>query len=104
MTGGCGFIGSNLVRRLLAASHEVSVIDDLSTGFRCNIEMLSDSIAEASVLDIVRLAHTADGADAIVHLAALGSVPRSVADPIACLLYTSPSPRDRQKSRMPSSA
>ena len=83
MTGGCGFIGSNLVRRLLAASHEVSVIDDLSTGFRCNIEMLSDSIAEASVLDIVRLAHTADGADAIVHLAALGSVPRSVADPIA---------------------
>lgn len=85
ITGGAGFIGSNLARRLLdeRAISGVRIIDDLSTGFQENIAGLDVDFTHASILDRSSLAGSADGCDAIVHLAALGSVPRSVADPEA---------------------
>lgn len=83
VTGGAGFIGSNLVRRLIAEGDDVVVIDDLSTGYAHNLDGLPITFVQASILDQDALAQTASGVDAIVHLAALGSVPRSVKDPIA---------------------
>lgn len=83
MTGGAGFIGSNLVRRLLADGDSVAVIDDLSTGFIENLDGLDIDFEHASILDQNALMSVAQDADAIVHLAALGSVPRSVANPVA---------------------
>ena len=82
ITGGAGFIGSNLVRDLLVSGHEISVIDDLSTGFLGNIEGLDIDFTNGSILDKQALFKAADGCVAIVHLAALGSVPRSVANPL----------------------
>ena len=82
VTGGAGFIGSNLVRALNHGD-SVAVIDDLSTGFVGNIAGLPLDFLQGSILDQEVLARAAAGADAIVHLGALGSVPRSVADPIA---------------------
>jgi len=85
VTGGAGFIGGNLCRRLLnePGVDEVRVIDDLSSGHRSALEGLQVDLHEASILDQEALAAAAEGVDAIVHLAALGSVPRSVANPIA---------------------
>jgi UDP-glucose 4-epimerase len=84
VTGGAGFIGGNLCRRLLGEGvTEVTVLDDLSTG---RIEHLADlpvNFVEGSILDEDQLARSARGADAIVHLAALPSVPRSIAEPLA---------------------
>ena len=82
VTGGAGFIGSNLVKTALAGGHEVTVIDDLSTGYRDNLEGLDVRFLEASILDADALNEAVTGADSVVHLAALGSVPRSIADPM----------------------
>lgn len=85
VTGGAGFIGSNLCRRLLADDQveRVTVIDDLSNGARSNLAGLDVDIIEGTILDDDALDAAIAGADAVVHLAALGSVPRSVADPLA---------------------
>lgn len=85
VTGGAGFIGGNLCRRLLAedAVEEVRVIDDLSGGLRSVLDGLDVDFHEATILDVEALRGAAHGCDAIVHLAALGSVPRSINDPLA---------------------
>lgn len=84
VTGGAGFIGANLCRQLLASGVDsVSVIDDLSTGSRANLDGVDVDLVVGSILDDGALDAAIGGADAIVHLAALGSVPRSVADPLA---------------------
>ena len=85
VTGGAGFIGSNLCERLLAEPRikTVRVIDDLSTGFAENLAGLDVDFHHASILDVPALEAATEGCDAIVHLAALGSVPRSVQDPLA---------------------
>jgi UDP-glucose 4-epimerase len=85
VTGGAGFIGSNLCRRLLAGdvATQVRVLDDGSTGSLDQLAGLSVDLAEGSILDDGLVARLAAGADAVVHLAALGSVPRSVLDPVA---------------------
>lgn len=83
VTGGAGFIGANLCARALRAGHEVVVIDDLSTGERENLRDLDVRLVEASILDTDALDRASTGVDAVVHLAALGSVPRSIKDPYA---------------------
>ena len=91
VTGGAGFIGGNLCRHLLATDEieSVVVIDDLSTGARSNLDGLAVDLVEGSIVDDASLDAACEGADAIVHLAALGSVPRSVADPLASHLANS---------------
>ena len=85
ITGGAGFIGANLVRKLetMAGIAEIVVIDDLSFGFRENLDGTSATLLEGSILDEELLRHATDGASTIVHLAARSSVPRSVAEPMA---------------------
>ena len=81
VTGGAGFIGSNLVRRLVGSNHEVRVLDDLSTGLESNLDGLDVDFVEGSFTDAATLAVATDGVDAIVHLGARGSVPRSIREP-----------------------
>jgi UDP-glucose 4-epimerase len=85
VTGGAGFIGSNLGRELLKRPDvdEVVALDDLSTGFRANLEGTGIRLLEGSILDADALDEACEGAAAVVHLAALPSVPRSVLDPVA---------------------
>ncbi len=85
VTGGAGFIGANLCHGLLAASAdaEIVVVDDVSTGCWRNLAGIDVDQREGSILDASLLASACRNADTIVHLAARGSVPRSVADPVA---------------------
>lgn len=82
ITGGAGFIGSNLAELATAAGHSVAVIDDLSTGFRGNLAGLDVEFVEGSILDDAAMGEAVRGADSVVHLAALGSVPRSIEAPM----------------------
>jgi UDP-glucose 4-epimerase len=82
ITGGAGFIGANLARSMLDAGMDVTVLDDLSTGFADNLDQLDVRLVEGSILDRGLVDRAFAGADAVVHLAALPSVPRSVADPV----------------------
>src|SRR5438093_12652775 len=81
VTGGAGFIGSHLIRRLVADGAEVTVIDDLSTGRRENIEGVPVTVAERDLArdDVTDLLA---GVEVIFHLPAVPSVPRSVAEPL----------------------
>ncbi|QEE60843.1 NAD-dependent epimerase/dehydratase family protein [Salinibacterium sp. dk2585] len=83
ITGGAGFIGSNLARHINATrpAWSVRVMDDLSTGFRSNLDGIDADFIEASILDLEALDRAAEGVDSIVHLGAIPSVPRSVAAP-----------------------
>ena len=84
VTGGAGFIGSNIVSRLVADGEEVRVVDDLSTGKRENLREVEDAVAlhEGDICDEALLREALDGADYVLHQAALASVPRSIADPV----------------------
>lgn len=83
ITGGAGFIGSNLARYVNEHSPdaEVRIIDDLSTGYRLNLDSVAATFFEGSILDSALLERAANGVDSIVHLAAIPSVPRSIAAP-----------------------
>lgn len=83
MTGGAGFIGANLARRLRARGDDVVVVDDLSTGLRDNLRELDVELLEGTILDAALLDRAMRDATAVVHLAARPSVPRSIADPVA---------------------
>lgn len=85
ITGGAGFIGANLGRELLSRPEigDVVALDNLSTGVRENLEGTGIRLLEGSILDPSALDEACTGADAIVHLAARPSVPRSVIDPLA---------------------
>lgn len=85
VTGGAGFIGANLCRTLLADGHSVVALDDLSTGNAANLDGLDVEFVEGSVLDPTVLDRACTDATSIAHLAALGSVPRSMAEPLATL-------------------
>jgi nucleoside-diphosphate-sugar epimerase len=87
VTGGAGFIGGHLVDGLLAAGASVAVIDDLSNSTLDHlaelIELEPDRVRfiHGSILDDDAVADAAEGADAVFHLAAMGSVPRSIEEP-----------------------
>ncbi|MFH0960893.1 MAG: NAD-dependent epimerase/dehydratase family protein, partial [Pseudomonadota bacterium] len=91
VTGGAGFIGSHLVEQLLLDGHEVRVLDNFATGKRENLEQLGDGrfhpgrdfqFIEGDIRDFETLVSATTNLDGIFHQAALGSVPRSVADPL----------------------
>ena len=82
VTGGAGFIGANLARELLGRGHEVTVLDDLSTGRAQNLDGLSVQFVDGSILDDASLDAALAGSTSVVHLAARPSVPKSVVDPV----------------------
>jgi nucleoside-diphosphate-sugar epimerase len=87
VTGGGGFIGSHLVERLLRDGHRVRVVDNFSTGRRANIEAVRGAgpdrlqVSTADIRDPDVLKEAVSGVEGVFHLAALGSVPRSVMHP-----------------------
>lgn len=85
VTGGAGFIGSNLVRALLAENITVRVIDNFSTGKRANLAGLEDDVEifEGDINDLDFLLSTLQGITYVFHQAALPSVRRSVENPLA---------------------
>lgn len=85
ITGGAGFIGANLARRLAAEADidEVVAFDDLSSGFEENLSGSGAVLVEGTILDTEALAEVTEAAGAIVHLGARPSVPRSIKDPVA---------------------
>ena len=82
VTGGAGFIGSNLVRALLERGDEVRVLDNFSTGSRANLDGLDIEIVEGELRSYERVHNAVRGVEVVFHLGALGSVPRSVQDPL----------------------
>jgi UDP-N-acetylglucosamine 4-epimerase len=92
VTGGAGFIGSHLVEQLLAAGQEVTVLDNFATGHRANLDAVLAStppahrdrlrVIEGDIRDRDACLRACDGAEYVLHQAALGSVPRSLQDPV----------------------
>jgi UDP-glucose 4-epimerase len=95
VTGGAGFIGSHIVERLLRDGHNARIVDNFLTGKRSNIQhLLADtqysdrlSLHEVSITDQAALLPIFEGADYVLHQAALASVPRSVANPLETHLH-----------------
>jgi len=83
VTGGCGFVGANLVPRLLEAGHEVRVLDDFRTGRREYLDGLEVDVIQGDICDEQTVVKVMQDVDSVVHLAAAGSVIDSVADPTA---------------------
>ncbi len=84
VTGGAGFIGSNIVDELIRRDHEVTVLDDLSTGKKANLEQVASRIRliQSTITDLDAVKRACEGMDYVIHLAARTSVPQSVKDPI----------------------
>jgi UDP-glucose 4-epimerase len=82
VTGGAGFIGSNRGRGLLERGDDVRVLDNFSTGNRANLEGLDAEIVEGELRSYERVHNAVRGTEVVYHLGALGSVPRSVQDPL----------------------
>ena len=93
VTGGAGFIGNHIVDRLLQEGLAVRVLDNLSTGEKKNLAQHQNNkslkFIEGDIRNFDLIKKAVKDVDAVIHEAALVSVTRS------CLLYTSPSPRDR---------
>ena len=86
ITGGAGFIGSNLCEYFVSEGYDVVCLDNLSTGFRHNIEQLLEKpnfrFIEGDIRDLDTCREAVNGCEVVLHEAALGSVPRSINDPI----------------------
>ena len=83
VTGGAGFIGSNLARRLISEGYDIVIVDDLSTGLLSNIDQEKTEFHQISITDPKALSAALKDCQTIFHLAARGSVPRSIKNPIA---------------------
>lgn len=84
ITGGAGFIGSHCIEAAKAAGHRVRVLDDLSSGSRQNVAPGAELVA-GTVTDFDQVQAAAEGCDAVLHLAALVSVPQSMREPVETL-------------------
>jgi nucleoside-diphosphate-sugar epimerase len=84
ITGGAGFIGSNIARKLLADGHRVRILDNFSSGKEENLtEIINDiELVEGDIRDFWTVLKAVTGIDYVLHQAALPSVPRSVANPL----------------------
>jgi len=86
VTGGAGFIGSNLIEALLAQENMVVCLDNISTGKRGNIEAFHNrtnfTLIEGDICDLTICKEAVEDIEIVLHQAALGSVPRSIKDPI----------------------
>ena len=85
ITGGAGFVGCNLARYILDKGHDVVVLDNFATGKRENLTEIAERIEliEGDIRDRDTVDRAIDGCSAIFHEAALGSVPRSMEDPVS---------------------
>jgi UDP-N-acetylglucosamine 4-epimerase len=93
VTGAAGFIGSHLVETLLALGQDVVGLDNFATGHRQNLEDVRNAVGEdarerfafieGDIADLATCRRACEGVDTVLHQAALGSVPRSIADPLA---------------------
>jgi UDP-N-acetylglucosamine 4-epimerase len=94
VTGVGGFIGSNLLEALLRLDQRVTGLDNFSTGYKANLEQVQELVGpqrwarfqfiEGDIRDLAACRKACAGADLVLHQAALGSVPRSMEDPIGC--------------------
>lgn len=82
VTGGAGFIGSNIVDELVRRGHEVTVLDDFSSGKEENLVGVRSKVRHGSICDFEAARDACNRADYVLHLAARTSVPRSVKDPL----------------------
>ncbi|HEX2088127.1 MAG TPA: SDR family oxidoreductase [Solirubrobacteraceae bacterium] len=84
VTGGAGFIGSNLAARLVQDGHEVRVLDNFSTGHRRNLRPILEDVevVEGDIQSYERTTRAARGIEVVFHQAAMPSVPRSIEDPL----------------------
>lgn len=84
VTGGCGFIGSNIAEHLVSLGENVRILDNLSTGNRGNLADFAENIdlVQGDLLDPAALRRAVEGVDYVLHQAALPSVQRSVEDPL----------------------
>ncbi|MCH9701771.1 MAG: NAD-dependent epimerase/dehydratase family protein [Actinomycetia bacterium] len=82
ITGGCGFVGTNLVHLLIPAGHQVRVLDDESMGHRSALGVLEVEFTKGSVTDPEAVAVAVEGMDAVVHLAADTRVMDSIENPV----------------------
>jgi len=92
VTGSAGFIGSHLVETLLGLGQEVVSLDNFATGYRTNLEEVCRAVGEdawrrhrfieGDIVDLATCRHACQGVDVVLHQAALGSVPRSIEDPL----------------------
>lgn len=92
VTGGAGFIGSNLIEALLKLKQHVVALDNFSTGYQRNFDEVQNLVSveewakfrfiNGDIRDIASCHYACEGVDYVLHQAALGSVPRSIADPI----------------------
>ena len=85
ITGGCGFIGSHLVESYQGVADEIRVLDNLRSGYRHNLDGLKCTFIDGSITDRALVAHAMRGVDYVYHLAALVSVPESMAKPAECV-------------------
>ncbi len=86
VTGGAGFIGSNLIDELLQQGHRVTCLDNFATGKRANLEQALKhpqfTLVEGDIRDMADCQRACKNVDYVLHQAAIGSVPRSIKDPI----------------------
>lgn len=86
VTGGAGFIGSNLCEAILSMGYKVRCLDDLSTGFQANVDMFADNpdyeFIKGDIKDLDTCIKACEGVDYVLNQAAWGSVPRSIEMPL----------------------